>query len=108
MNKINKQVLEFFSSLSDETRLKIILSIWKGPKTVTNIHKSFEKKLTLSAISHQLKLMEKQHIVYPIKKGREKEYHLSNQFCWCILEDAMKKWTQREPCPNCTEIKRSQ
>lgn len=108
MNKINKQVLNFFASLSDETRLNIILGLWTGPRTVTDIHKALKKQMTLSAVSHQLKLLEKQQIVYAIKKGRQKAYHLSNQFCWCILKDAMTKWTHRKPCPECTEIKRSQ
>jgi len=96
INNINKNVADFFSSLSDETRLKIIISISKGSKTVSQIHRSIEGKITLSAISHQLKLLESMDIIKHERKGREKHYSLSGDFCWCILKDAIKHFKNKK------------
>lgn len=89
MVKINKKVLDFFSSLSDETRLKIIISLMDKPRNVGDIHKTLgKKKITLSAISCQLKLLKNSNIVVYKKIGREKIFSLSDGFCWCIVRDA--------------------
>ena len=76
--EINKRTLEFFSILADETRLKILFSLTKGSKTVNEIYSAVgREKMTLSAVSHQLKQMENLHIVISEKKGREKFFSLS-------------------------------
>jgi len=93
---INKKLVKFFSAMADETRIKIIISISKSPKTVNDIHKNSDKTLTLSAISHQLKLLENSDIVKYEKKGRERYYSLSGDFCWCMLKDAIKHFNKRK------------
>ena len=91
MEQVNRKVVDFFSALSDETRLKILRSLMEKDKTVGDIHKSVGgKKLTLSAISHQLKHLSLLGIVVYKKRGREKHFHLSDKFCWCMLRDAFK------------------
>ncbi len=91
MQQIHRRVVDFFSALSDETRLKILGSLMEKDKTVGDIHKSVgDKKLTLSAISHQLKHLYLLGIIVYEKKGREKYFHLSDKFCWCMLKDAFK------------------
>lgn len=91
MTKINRKVSQFFSALSDETRLKILLTLAEEPKNVNEIHNALEKeKITLSAISHQLKNLSNLDIILYKKKGREKIYWLSNNFCWCTLRNAVK------------------
>jgi DNA-binding transcriptional ArsR family regulator len=88
-----KNVMQFFSSLADETRLHILLSIAENPKTVNEIYDFVGRnKMTLSAISHQLKQLSDQGIVISEKKGQEKFFELSNKFCWCILRDAFKQF----------------
>jgi len=48
----DKKVIQFFSSLSDETRLKILLSLTDGPKTVNEIYDIVgRKKMTLFIMS---------------------------------------------------------
>jgi DNA-binding transcriptional ArsR family regulator len=90
--EIKKKLLNFFSSLSDETRLMILLAIAKSPKTVSEIHEAVgNSKITISAISHQLKLLRSMNIVVAKKKGRERIYELSDEYCWCILRDALRK-----------------
>ncbi len=96
-NKISEdakqKVINFFASMADETRLKILLAIAKEPRCVTVIHEFVGKeKMTLSAVSHQLKSLSDMGIVKNIKKGKEKYYELSENFCWCILRDAFKQF----------------
>jgi len=87
------KVVKFFSSLADKTRLKIILSIAEKPKNVNEIHSFVGKdKMTLSAISHQLRQLNDLNIVKSEKKGKEKLFRLSEDFCWCILRDAFNQF----------------
>lgn len=88
-----KKVLNFFASLSDVTRIHILLSIAEDAKTVNEIHNFVGKeKMTLSAVSHQLRQLLDTGIVTYEKKGKERKYQLSDQFCWCILRDAFKQF----------------
>ena len=93
MKTLNEKIVNFFSALADETRLLILISISKNSKRVGEIHKFVKKEskreITLSAISHQLKLLKNSDIIKSEKKGREKHYSLSGDFCWCMLKDAV-------------------
>ncbi|MEK6886345.1 MAG: metalloregulator ArsR/SmtB family transcription factor [Nanoarchaeota archaeon] len=92
-NNCDKKVLQFFSSLADETRLKILLSMANGRKSVGEIYSFVGKdKMTLSAISHQLKSLSDSGIVSYTKIGKEKYFELSENHCWCILRDAFKQF----------------
>ena len=99
-----KKVMQFFSSLADETRLHILLSIAQNPKTVNEIYDFVgREKMTLSAISHQLKQLNDLGIVSYNKKGKEKYFELSDKFCWCILRDAFKQFNSniKIKCKKC-------
>ena len=87
-----RKVMQFFSSLADETRLHILLSIAENPKTVNEIY-SFvgRNKMTLSAISHQLKHLNDLEIVTYKKVGSEKFFEL---FVNCPLSECVKKDTK--------------
>jgi DNA-binding transcriptional ArsR family regulator len=92
-NLAYQKVMQFFSSLADKTRLNIILSIAEKPKNVNEIYKEVSKgKMTLSAISHQLKTLSDLGIVTSEKKGKEKIFELSNKYCWCILRDTFSQF----------------
>ncbi|MDP3026239.1 MAG: metalloregulator ArsR/SmtB family transcription factor [Nanoarchaeota archaeon] len=92
-NQSEKKVMQFFSSLADETRLHILLSIAEKPKTVNEIYDFVGRdKMTLSAISHQLRQLNDMSIVTFEKKGKEKLFELSDKFCWCILRDAFEQF----------------
>ncbi len=109
MEQINKKVMQFFESLSDETRLKILLSLTKGPKTVNEIHSHVGKdKVTLSAISHQLRQLSDIGILVYEKKGREKIFKFSDSFCWCILRDAMNHFSKKTQCKECLKLRKEQ
>ena len=105
--KIDKKILQFFASLSDETRLRILLCLAEKPRKVSELHRFLGKdSITLSAISHQLKQLSDQEIVEFEKKGREKTFTLSGNFCWCILKDAFKHFEGKTTCcERCKEVK---
>ncbi|HLF54085.1 MAG TPA: metalloregulator ArsR/SmtB family transcription factor [Candidatus Nanoarchaeia archaeon] len=92
----NKKVMQLFSSLSDKTRLNIILSLAEKPRTVNDIHRQLGKdNLTLSAVSHQLKLLSDLNIISYEKKGKEKLFSLSDKICWCLLRDAFGQFDKK-------------
>ena len=100
----DRKLAGFFSVLADETRLKILMSLIDGPKTVNGIHSAVGKdKITLSAISHQLKQLNDQSVVAYNKKGREKYFELSDEFCWCILRSAVNHFKAETKCRECSK-----
>lgn len=104
-----RKIMQFFSSLADETRLHILLSMAEKPKTVNEIYDFVGRdKMTLSAISHQLKQLTDMNIVTFEKKGKEKHFELSNKFCWCILRDAFSQFDTniKIKCKKCGNHKR--
>jgi DNA-binding transcriptional ArsR family regulator len=106
MREKNKKILQFFGALADETRLNILLSLINGPRTVNQIHHTLGRdRLTLSAISHQLKQLQDLDIVVYERKGREKIFTLSGDFCWCILNDAFKHFESKTKCKSCVQAR---
>jgi len=107
MKHINKQILQFFGALADETRLRILVSLTDKPRNVNEIYSIVGKgTMTLSAISHQLSQLYDQNIVTYCKNGREKTFSLSDGFCWCILTDAFKHFNNKTKCKACLHIKK--
>jgi len=109
--EIDHKVLNFFSSLADPTRLKILLSMAEKPKTVNEIYDAVGKnRMTLSAISHQLRQLSDLNIVSFEKKGKEKSFSLSNKFCWCILRDAFKQFGNniKIKCKKCSNLNKEE
>lgn len=100
---IDPKLLRFFALLSDETRLRIVMSIREGPLSVGEIHERI-KELTLSAISHQLRTLNDAGIIDSKKEGRTKRYSLTDQFCWCILDNAFSHF-QHKHCEACRRIR---
>ncbi len=106
-SETDKKILRFFSAMADPTRLRILLSIMDGPKTVNGIYAAVGKgKMTLSAISHQLKQLEQTGVVQFDKNGREKAFMLSDGLCWCILRDAYRHFGSDCDCVECAKIKK--
>ncbi len=106
-SEIDKKVLRFFSAIADGTRLKMLLALMDGPKTVNEVYESVgREKMTLSAVSHQLKYLEQTGVVVFEKKGREKTFRPSSDFCWCILKDAYSHFGKNKcGCTACKKIK---
>jgi DNA-binding transcriptional ArsR family regulator len=107
MKDIDPRLLRFFDALADETRLKILISISETPLTVSEIHHALgTERITLSGVSHQLRLMTDLDIVVPEKSGREKRFSLSKKYCWCILRDAFRQ-LRKGKCPHCSDIEKT-
>lgn len=103
---VDKKVLRFFSAIADETRLKILNALMNSSLTVGEIYKiAGRESMTLSAVSHQLKYLEQVGIVVFEKKGREKLFSLSEDFCWCILRDAYNHFGKQHGCTECKKSK---
>jgi ArsR family transcriptional regulator, lead/cadmium/zinc/bismuth-responsive transcriptional repressor len=100
MKEITKKITKFFSALADETRVQILLELKDKPKTVSQIHESFNDSITISAISHQLRMLYDNDIIELKKKGRERIYGLSQKYCWCILKDAKNHFDEKT-CKSC-------
>lgn len=59
-----RDVLDVFKTMSDPTRMRIILAIAKGPITVTDLAAMLD--LGQSAVSHQLRLLKQARLVVGI------------------------------------------
>lgn len=96
---VTKKIIGFFAAIADETRFKILLSLTNGPRTVNEVYLCIgREKMTLSAISHQLKQLRDNDIIFYEKKGREKLFQLSDDFCWCILKDTINHFNEKIRC----------
>ena len=103
-----RKIMQFFSSLADKTRLHILLCIAEKPKTVNEIYDFVGRdKMTLSAISHQLKQLKDMNIISFERKGKEKYFELSDKFCLCILRDAFSQFNTsiKIKCKKCENHK---
>jgi len=102
-----KNVMQFFASLADKTRLHILLSIAQKSRTVNEIYDFVGRdKITLSAISHQLRQLSDIGIIIYKRNGKEKLFELSDKFCWCILKDAFKQFDKdiKINCKKCSNL----
>ncbi|MCD6478595.1 MAG: winged helix-turn-helix transcriptional regulator [Candidatus Diapherotrites archaeon] len=64
----------FFDIFASKTRMEIIKALWKEARSVQEICK--ETKLEQSNVSHQLKLMQRCHIVKVRREGKCRVYSL--------------------------------
>ncbi len=77
MNKSEREDLsKLFAMFSDPTRLKILNCLKEGEQNVSNL--SILTDLTISNVSHQLKLLELQRLVKKEKRGKYVYYELDD------------------------------
>lgn len=67
-------IIDFFKTISDPTRMRIILTIANGPITVTEIAQELD--LSQSTISHQLRLLKQQRFIVGERSGKQIFYRL--------------------------------
>lgn len=86
LNKVEKHLFSdqtfddltiLFKLLNDKTRIKILESIKDEYLCVCDL--SYLTNVSKSAISHQMKLLKKHHIVEHKKEGKMVYYHLKDQ-----------------------------
>ena len=76
---------ETFKVLSDPTRLKIVLALSKGELCVCDLTSLFN--VTVSAISHQLRLLKTMKIVSYRKEGKIVYYSLDDDHIHNLIQE---------------------
>ena len=74
-------LIEIFSAVSDETRIKIILSLKKEELCVCDI--SHVLGMSISAVSHQLRILRSLRLVKYRKEGKLVFYSLADK---CVIK----------------------
>ena len=69
-----RDVLDVFKTMSDPTRMRIILAIAQGPITVNDLAAMLD--LGQSTVSHQLRLLKQARLVAGERSGKQIYYHL--------------------------------
>ena len=82
-----EELAKFFSAMSDPTRLRIIAAISSNGMNVNSI--SRKMKITMPAVSHQLKHLYDLGLVKYEKKGREKIYKISDNHVRRIMKEGI-------------------
>ena len=94
---LSRKIANFFSALSDETRIKILAILFDQPLSVNQIRDKIGN-ISLPGISYQLKILESMDIVRYKKVGRKKLFHLSDEHVTHILNDVIVHLSPEGPC----------
>jgi len=103
---LSQKIANFFSALSDETRIKILAMLYNEPSLSVNDIKDRIGSFTLPAISYQLKILQSMDIVRYKKIGRKKLFYLSDEHVSHILNDVIVHLSPEGPCKgelNCSD-----
>lgn len=79
---------DFFKLFGDNTRIKILYSLLKNELCVCDIAALL--KMTVSAISHQLKLLREANLVKTRREGKSIFYSLADEHVSKIIEFGME------------------
>lgn len=74
----------FFKVLSDETRLKILLSLFDGAKCV--MHISERVGMSQSAVSHQLSILKRTNLVRVARNGKNQIYSVADEHVRLVVD----------------------
>ncbi|MHA1766353.1 MAG: ArsR/SmtB family transcription factor [Promethearchaeota archaeon] len=102
---LSRKIANFFSALSDETRIKILAILYEKPLSVNEIKDRIEN-ISLPGISYQLKILQNMDIIRYKKIGRKKIFHLSDEHVTHILNDVIVHLSPEGPCDgqlNCSD-----
>lgn len=76
----------FFKVLADETRLKILFSLFDGAKCVMHISERVE--MSQSAVSHQLAILKRADLVKVARNGKNQVYSISDEHVRLVVDMA--------------------
>ncbi|PIP18791.1 MAG: transcriptional regulator [Candidatus Omnitrophica bacterium CG23_combo_of_CG06-09_8_20_14_all_41_10] len=91
-NKLTR-LAEIFKVLGDTTRVKILLSLSKGELCVCDI--SHVLGLSISAVSHQLRLLRSLGLVKYRSEGKMAFYTLDNEHVMRLIDEGMRHIEKR-------------
>ena len=78
----------FFKVMGDTTRLQLLITLQNGELCVSELSKILD--MTLSAISHQLKILKMAHLVKSRKEGKAVYYSLDDDHIYEVLEKSIE------------------
>lgn len=81
---MTKKLANFFSTFSDETRIKILMLLLEGETPVSIIADKCD--LTISNTSHQLRILKDEKLVKVRKQGKYNYYSLDDDHVKVILQ----------------------
>lgn len=81
------RTVTFFKALGDDTRLRILCTLSGGEMSVGDIAERLS--LTISAVSHQLRLLKNEGLVRSRREGKSIYYALDDDHVTEILEKAL-------------------
>jgi len=103
---LSRKIANFFSALSDETRIKILAILYdQHPLSVSEIMDRVGN-ITKHALSYQLKILQTMDLVRYQKVGRRKLFHLSDEHVSHILNDVIVHLSPEGHCNgelNCSD-----
>ncbi len=83
MTDLCKEINSFGKGIGNEARYRIIQSLSKGPKTVTELVKAV--KMSQPAISQHLKTLKSYSIVESKRDGKEIYYQINSEYTLKLL-----------------------
>lgn len=83
-----EQLADFFKIFGDGTRVKIMLALDAGEMCVCDISETLG--MSMSAVSHQLRMLRDAHLVTSRREGRSIYYSLCDDHVKTVLETALE------------------
>ena len=81
------RLAQMFDVLSDPNRLKIVVFLMDGKKSVSEITKFLS--MSQSAVSHQLRIMRDTHILKHKKEGKTVYYSINDEHVETIVNNGL-------------------
>ena len=83
-----EQLADFFKIFGDGTRVRILLALDAGEMCVCDISETLG--MSMSAVSHQLRMLRDAHLVTSRRDGRSIYYSLCDDHVRTVLETALE------------------
>ena len=100
-----RDIGDFFSVFSQETRIKIIILLSVSELNVNDLTKYL--RLNQSTVSHQLRILKDRKIVNSVRKGKEIYYSIANTYISEVLFSAVKA-TENNTTPLSEKVSKMQ
>ncbi len=82
------EIADLFKAFADSTRVKILLSLFDGERSVGDIVN--EVGATQTAVSHQLRALKNSHLVKGRREGKNIFYSLDDEHVKIIINSAIE------------------
>ena len=82
------EIADLFKAFADSTRIKILLSLFDGERSVGEIVD--EVGATQTAVSHQLRALKNTHLVKGRREGKNIFYSLDDEHVKIIINSAIE------------------